>query len=116
MIVGYVLFGAATLQAGVLPRWCGLALLLGWPVAYLLGDYGGILLGLMYVALGHVLWSLRGVSTEQPAPLALGELLRTPCLRTSEKTPSRDCLESSWKGRIACFLVARSAKRVPFRP
>src|SRR5215217_4388345 len=68
MIVGYVLFGAATLQARVLPRWCGLALLLGWPVAYLLGDYGGILLGLMYVALGYVLWSLRGVSTEQPAP------------------------------------------------
>ncbi|MDQ3863961.1 MAG: hypothetical protein M3317_10745 [Actinomycetota bacterium] len=24
MIVGYVLFGAATVQAGVVPRWCGL--------------------------------------------------------------------------------------------
>jgi hypothetical protein len=31
MIVGYVLFGAATLQARVVPRWCGLALLLGEP-------------------------------------------------------------------------------------
>ena len=68
MIVGYVLFGAATLQAGVLPRWCGLALLLGEPVTYLLGDYGGLVLGLMWVALGYVLWSLRGVSAEQPAP------------------------------------------------
>jgi len=68
MIVGYVLFGAATLQAGVLPRWCGLALLLGEPVTYLLGDYGGLVFGLMWVALGYVLWSLRGVSTEQPAP------------------------------------------------
>ena len=68
MIVGYVLFGAATLQAGVLPRWCGLALLLGEPVTYLLGDYGGIVFGLMWVALGYVLWSLRGVSAEQPAP------------------------------------------------
>jgi len=51
MIVGYVLFGAATLQAGVLPRWCGLALLLGEPVTYLLGDYGGLVFGLMWVAL-----------------------------------------------------------------
>jgi hypothetical protein len=68
MIVGYVLFGAATLQAGVVPRWCGLALLLGEPVTYLMGDYGGIVFGLMWVALGYVLWSLRGVSAEQPAP------------------------------------------------
>ena len=68
MIAGYVLFGAATLQAGVLPRWCGLALLLGEPVTYLLGDYGGLVFGLMWVALGYVLWSLRGVSAEQPAP------------------------------------------------
>src|SRR5919199_2581448 len=68
MIVGYVLFGAATLQAGVLPRWCGLALLLGEPVTYLLGDYGGIVFGLMWVALGYVLWSFRGISAEQPAP------------------------------------------------
>ncbi len=68
MIVGYVLFGAATLQAGVVPRWCGLTLLLGEPVTYLMGDYGGIVFGLMWVVLGYVLWSLRGVSTEQPAP------------------------------------------------
>jgi hypothetical protein len=68
MIVGYVLFGAATLQARVLPRWCGLALLLGEPVAYILGDYGGLVFGVMWVALGYVLWSLRGVSTERPAP------------------------------------------------
>ena len=68
MIVGYVLFGAATLQAGVVPRWCGLALLLGEPVTYLMGDYGGIVFGLMWVALGYVLWSLRGVSAEQPTP------------------------------------------------
>jgi hypothetical protein len=66
MIVGYVLFGAATLQAGVVPRWCGLALLLGAPVSYLMGDYGGLAFGAMWVALGYVLWSLRGVSTEQP--------------------------------------------------
>jgi len=67
MVVGYVLFGAATLRAGVVPVWCGLALLLGEPVTYLLGDYGGIVFGLMWVALGYVLWSLRGISVEQPA-------------------------------------------------
>jgi hypothetical protein len=51
-----------------LSRWCGLALLLGEQVTYLLADSGGLVFGLMWVALGHVLWSLRGVSTEQPAP------------------------------------------------
>ena len=40
----------------------------GAPVTYLLGDCGGLVFGLMWVALGYVLWSLRGVSTEQPAP------------------------------------------------
>ena len=78
------------------PRWCGLALLLGEPITskYVLGDYGGIVFGLMWVALGYVLWSLRGVSVEQPAP-TLGEIddtvkaqLTRPTSENSDRKPS----------------------------
>ncbi len=36
--------------------------------------------------------------------------------RTSENTPSRDCLESSWTGRIARLSVARSAEKGTLSP
>ena len=56
-LVGFVLYGTATLQAKVLPRWCGLGLIFGLPVAFIWGEYGGILFGLLWVALGYVLWT-----------------------------------------------------------
>lgn len=65
--VGLVLYGAATLQARVLPRWCGLGLIIVPPVTVVLGDYGGILFGLLWLALGYVLWSRREVSAQQPS-------------------------------------------------
>ena len=65
--VGLILYGAATLQARVLPRWCGLGLIVVSPVTVVLGDYGGILFGLMWLALGYVLWSWRGRAAEQPS-------------------------------------------------
>ena len=67
ILVGLVLYGAATLQARVLPRWCGIALIVSLPVTILLGDYGGILFGLVWLALGYMLWSHRGASDEQPS-------------------------------------------------
>ena len=68
VLVGFVLYGAATLQARVLPRWCGVGLIVGWPIAIALGLYGGnILFGLLWVALGYVLWSWRGTAAEQPS-------------------------------------------------
>jgi hypothetical protein len=63
--VGLILYGAATLQARVLPRWCGLGLIIVPPVTIVLGDYGGVLLGLLWLALGYVLWSWRGTAAGQ---------------------------------------------------
>jgi hypothetical protein len=65
--VGLILYGAATLQAKVLPRWCGLGLIIISPITVVLGDYGGIVFGLLWVALGYVLWSWRGTAAEQPS-------------------------------------------------
>jgi hypothetical protein len=45
VLVGFVLYGAATLQARVLPRWCGIA----------------------FIALGYVLWSWRGAIADRPS-------------------------------------------------
>jgi hypothetical protein len=68
-IVGFVLLGAATLRARVMPRWCGILLLvavLGIPVYFALGSYGGaILYGLVWLGLGYGLWLDRGTSAEQ---------------------------------------------------
>ena len=41
LMVGFVLYGAATLQARLLPRWCGIGLIAGLPIAIALGLYGG---------------------------------------------------------------------------
>jgi hypothetical protein len=69
--LGLMLLGAATLRAGVLPRWCGVLLIvavLGIPIYFALGNYGGALLyGLLWLALGYVLWSQRGAATEPPS-------------------------------------------------
>ena len=58
VFIGFVLYGAATLQARVLPRWCGIGFIVG-PVLFLLGAFGGILFGLLWLALGYMLWSQR---------------------------------------------------------
>jgi hypothetical protein len=74
VLVGLVLYGAATLQARVLPRWCGVGFIVGLPVWLVLsavlpgesgGILGGILFGLLWVALGYTLWSRRGTAAEQ---------------------------------------------------
>ncbi len=66
VLIGFVLYGAATLQARILPRWCGIAIIVG-PFLFLLGDYAGILFGLVWLALGYVLWSRSGAAAEQPS-------------------------------------------------
>jgi membrane protein implicated in regulation of membrane protease activity len=67
MLVGFVLYGVATLRAGVLPRWYGLALALSMPVSLPLGVYGTTLFGLILAVLGYALWSRREATTEHPA-------------------------------------------------
>lgn len=69
VLVGLVLYGAATLQARVLPSWCGLALIVVPPVSFYMNSkvfYGSIaLFGVLWVALGYVLWSRRASPSEQ---------------------------------------------------
>jgi hypothetical protein len=68
MLVGFALDGVATLRAGVLPRWYGLALIVSMPVSlYVAVYYGTVLFGLILVVLGYVLWLRRGAATEQPS-------------------------------------------------
>ena len=75
VMVGLVLYGVATLQARVLPRWCGVGLIVGVPVLIGLSvvseEYGemlgGILFGLLWLALGYILWSESGAAAEHPA-------------------------------------------------
>jgi FtsH-binding integral membrane protein len=70
VLVGLVLYGAATLQARVLPRWVGVGLIVGLPIRLALlpiERWGLTLFGLLWVALGYVLWSRREAATEQPA-------------------------------------------------
>jgi hypothetical protein len=58
--VGVVLLGVGTLLARALPLWCGVALI-ALPFSAAVNDYGGwIVFGLLWVALGYVLWSERG--------------------------------------------------------
>src|SRR5918997_416080 len=69
-LVGFPLLGIATLRAKVLPRWCGVLLIAYFPLfGFLLASYGwgGLALGLLWVALGYVLWSWRGTAAELPS-------------------------------------------------
>ena len=67
MLVGFVLYGVATVQARVLPRWYGLALIVVLPVSLPLAGYGTALFGLILLVLGYVLWLRRGATTAQPS-------------------------------------------------
>jgi hypothetical protein len=67
IIVGLALYGAATLQAKVLPRWYAIALIIVVPVSILFGDYSSIWNGVVFGALGYVLWSIRETTGESPA-------------------------------------------------
>jgi hypothetical protein len=74
VFVGFVLYGAASLQARVLPRWCGIVFIVG-PSIFLLGallgnswePFGGILFGLLWLALGYILLLQRETSLGQPS-------------------------------------------------
>jgi hypothetical protein len=69
-LVGFPLLGIATLRARVLPRWCGVLLLAYFPLfGFLLSSYGwgGIALGLLWLALGYALLSASGATVQQPS-------------------------------------------------
>jgi hypothetical protein len=65
---GMLVLGIATVVARVLPRWCGMALIIGLLAIFFGAESGGMLVfGLVWLALGYVLWSQRGVSAGQPS-------------------------------------------------
>ena len=66
MLPGFVLYGLATLRAGVLPRWYGLALAFSVPVSLPLAVYGTALFGLIMALLGLALWSQKGTIRQRP--------------------------------------------------
>jgi hypothetical protein len=72
-LVGLVLYGAATLQARVLPPWCGVLFILLMPGTILLGSVASgnlsiIWGGLVWGALGYALWSQSsGAATARPS-------------------------------------------------
>ena len=67
MLVGFVLYGAATLRARVLPRWYGSALMVSLPVSLPFAVYGSVLFGVILLVLGCVLWLRSGATTGQPS-------------------------------------------------
>lgn len=78
LVGGFILYGTATLQAKVLPRWCGIVFSVILPAAIALvwirpffGLREGvsttsILFGLTWLALGYVLWARRSGPGERP--------------------------------------------------
>jgi hypothetical protein len=59
--VGFALYGSATLRAGVLPRPCGLALMVLVPVSVALLAYGNLWRGLVLLVVGYALWRRKDV-------------------------------------------------------
>src|SRR5215207_1248551 len=72
MVVEFALYGVATLQAKVLPRWCGVAFIAALPVALALSvslhfSSMFIVFGLAWLALGYALWARReALAVQQP--------------------------------------------------
>jgi hypothetical protein len=75
-VLGGLLFGIATLRAGILPRWAGglLALatasppLLAWLLPHPLDRILAVPMGLALAWLGYALWSERGETAVEPIP------------------------------------------------
>jgi hypothetical protein len=73
LIVGFVLYGLASLQARMLPRWYSVLLIIFVPVSYVMGRLGllpDIWFGAALLVLGFVLWQQGEALAEQPAPVA----------------------------------------------
>jgi hypothetical protein len=70
VLIGFVLYGVATLRARVLPLWVGVAIIVGLPVRiamFQVDPWGLVVFGLLWLALGYVLWSRREAAAAQPA-------------------------------------------------
>lgn len=67
--VGNILLGIAIMRAGVLPRWAGLLIIIGWvflvfgiglPALAIINSVGIVLAGLGYAWCGYRIWAAMG--------------------------------------------------------
>jgi hypothetical protein len=65
LLVGLALLPVAAYRAAVLPWWG--TLLVAALAAIIFGEIGVVLVGLVWIALGYVLWSERGATAERPS-------------------------------------------------
>lgn len=64
-VIGWVLFGVATLRARVYPRWAAILLMVGGVIAFLPGPLVGIVFSVTVAYLGLMLFTGRARSDEQ---------------------------------------------------
>jgi hypothetical protein len=71
VLVGSILLGAMTIRARVLPWWCGVLLIVGFPLGDFLNNVAvgseNIVLAIVWGLIGSALLSLRGSVAEQPS-------------------------------------------------
>jgi hypothetical protein len=71
ILVGSILLGAMTIRARVLPWWCGVLLIVGFPLTVPLdvaiSGAGGIVLGIVWALVGYALLSRGGAAVQQPS-------------------------------------------------
>lgn len=57
--VGFTLLGVSSLLGKVIPVWCGVAIVVSPLFGWLLGAYGGIVLGIAWLGVSYALWLAR---------------------------------------------------------
>ena len=71
VLVGSILLGAMTIRARVLPWWCGVLLIVGFPLGDILNGVAAgsenIVFAIVWGSIGYALLSLRGTEAEQPS-------------------------------------------------
>lgn len=67
ILIGLALYGIDTARARVLPLWCGMLLVATLFIAIPLGPYTNVWFGLVWLALGSMLWSRRGATEVRPS-------------------------------------------------
>jgi hypothetical protein len=62
---GFTLLGVSSLLGRTIPLWCAVAIILAPLLTWLLGGYGAIALGLVWLAVGYALWLAREEAARQ---------------------------------------------------
>ena len=69
--MGIIAYGVVTTEAGVVPWWCGAALLAGSPLAgfllYIFSPVEGLLQGVPWIVMGYAVLRAAGLLTERPS-------------------------------------------------